>query len=189
MGTVALRWVVVLLALAASAVAGYVHGLRYEQGRQAVRAAEALREREQALLRVLDESRIASRRVASRLDAERAAWARDRRRFERLLEVSRGTHRTADTSPSAGAQQVVEERGCVLSADSVRVWNAALVLGTTAAERAEWSAAADAAAGAATLDDALRNLAENALLLGECRVREQMTQEWICAAGLAACGR
>lgn len=185
------RLVVVAVVVVVAAVSGYLHGVQHERGRQALEEQERWAARESELRAALDASRRAAAQTARLLDAERASRRKDRLLFERkLADVSRGTTymygHTVDAHTVDKCTQV-SDLAAILDADIVRVWDSAVALGTTAAERPEWTARADASAGAATVEDALRHLADVASLLGECRVREQAMRSWVCGAGLASC--
>lgn len=191
MQAILLRWSALVVLAVAAGVAGYVHGLRYEQGRQAVLRAKEAEKWAKAVAEAAERGRQWNAQVAERLDAERRARMADKANFERKLRETRTLVECPGNklpNPDAGRTEVVEAADPRLGADGVRLWNEALAAGATAAERAGWLASANASAGPADLRRALDNLRANAALLGECREREAMMRDWLCAEGLASCG-
>ncbi len=189
-----IRWLIIALMFVAAAASGFVFGLRYEEGRIAVRDRKVQDAAHKALVESIDRGRQASANLAQALDAERAARDTDRRTFERKLHDSRGTitecPQQSNTTNATGSATPAEPNATPsvdarLSARGNELWNDALAAGATAAERGQWLASANAAPGPVAIEDALVNLRENATLLGECRTRESETQAWLRSQGIA----
>jgi len=196
MQAIFIRWAVLALMVVAAAVGGYVHGVRYEEGRQSVeKLAQANAFIEKQAKRAA-EDRAENARVSKALDEERDARGKDKEKFDRrLANVPRGSLvEVACPSQQTGIATGSESRAQAPAAGSADVrlsgvacslWNDALSAGLLAEERAGWPADADACAGPVEVEDALRNLRDAAALLGECRTRERESQRWLKATGQA----
>jgi hypothetical protein len=192
MNPLLIRWLVVALVIVAASVAGYFHGVEHEQGKQAKRERAADIEFTKRLTERVERERQEQAMVAASLEAERAARAKDAESFNRrLANAPRGKiiecpgAKKATPAEATAASTVPEPVDPRLSALGNELWNRSLAAGTTAAERAGWLASANAAPGPVEIDDALRNLRENATLLGQCREREQETRAWLKREGLS----
>jgi hypothetical protein len=192
------RWLVILLLVGAACAYAYVHGRQYERG---IVDGERLKDADAFVQKLLDRAaidRAANALVADALDSERAARSKDRQRFEErlrnvpvktILEVVEVPGQCAEPAagstepPSRPREDDRDRPRARLSADGCKLWNDALAAGATAAERPEWIAGADTCSGPVEIDEALRNLRDNAELLGECRKREELTQEWFRKEG------
>jgi hypothetical protein len=198
-----LRLALMALALVAAAIAGYVHGVKYEQGRQAVEHNKQLVEAHEKMVARIEKDKKSSAEVQKKLDAESAARSRDTETFYEKLQRARNDAKRGVAliecpvarAPATADGNLVLKRADDLRADSAgrltdaarRLWNEGLSAGTTIAERAGWLAEADKSTGPVEIDAALRNLRINAALLGECRTREALTIQWLCDEKLASC--
>jgi hypothetical protein len=189
------------LALVVAAAAGYFHGVKYEAGQEAEREVIARDQAAKLTAHNIEQDKKLAAQAQKTLDDERAAREKDRQAFEEELKnAPRGTlvEKSCKNQPAGGATDSgpVPQPGATGSAEAdddritaaaVRLWNDALSAGATVEERAGWLDAANAGSGSVDLRSALRNLKQNAGLLGECRTREALIQQGLCSMGLAQC--
>lgn len=182
-----LERILILIAIVGAAIAlGYGLGIDHEQAKQARTLRADLAAKDQAIER----ERTINGAISSELSAERSGREKDRIDFQRRLKNANGKPLVVAQCPAVGAAGVSQSaaapvRDVVFTADFAGLWDDALSIGASEAERSRRIDGGTAGAGFSP-DDILGNLAENAERWAGCRTQVRGWQSWACQKGFAA---